>query len=155
MRQKNSEKKILIVDDEFNSRILMAQILQDEGNDVHTAEDGNSALKTLENEFFNLLITDIRMPIMDGIELFHKVKKLYPHMPVILFTAYGTIEAAVKALKEGAFYYLEKPVNFELLKHTVKQALEIQQLEAEIKKLRNLLKDLAELGQAKSDNSLS
>jgi len=133
------KKKILVVDDEFNSRTLMAQILQDEGNNVDTAENGISALKTLENEFFNVLITDIRMPVMDGIELFHKVKELYPHMPVILFTAYGTIDSAVKALKEGAFYYLEKPVNYDLLKHAVKQALGIQELETEISSLRKQL----------------
>jgi len=133
------KKKILVVDDEFNSRTLMAQILQDEGNSVDTAKNGISALKTLENESFDVLITNIRMPIMDGIELFHKVKELYPHMPVILFTDYGTIEAAVKALKEGAFYYLEKPVNSDLLKHTVKQALDIQEIETEISNLRKQL----------------
>ena len=141
------KKKMLIVDDEFNSRTLMAQILQDEGYSVDTAENGISALKILENESFNVVITDIRMPTMDGVELFHKVKELYPHMPVILFTAYGTIDAAVKALKEGAFYYLEKPLNFDLLKHTVKQALDIQELETEISSLR---KDLEE---KKSDKS--
>jgi len=135
------KKKMLIVDDEFNSRTLMAQILQDEGYSVDTAENGISALKTLENESFNVLITDIRMPTMDGIELFHKVKELYPHMPVILFTAYGTINAAVKALKDGAFYYLEKPLNFDLLKHTVKQALVIQELETEISRLRTHLEE--------------
>ena len=62
-------------------------------------------------------------------------------MSVILFTAYDTIDAAVKALKEGAFYYLEKPLNFDLLKHTVKQALDIQELEIEISRLRTHLEE--------------
>lgn len=135
------KKKLLIVDDEFNSRTLMAHLLKDEVYSADTAENGIAALEKLKNESFNIVITDIKMPVMDGIELFHKIKEFYPQMPVILFTAYGTIEAAVKALKEGAFHYLEKPVNFDLLKHTVKQALDIQELEAEIIRLREHLKE--------------
>lgn len=134
-------KKVLIVDDEFNSRTLLAQLFQEEGYSSETAENGSVALKILENTTFDILITDIRMPVIDGIELFHRAKDLYPHMPVILFTAYGTIESAVTALKEGAFHYLEKPVNFDLLIHTVEQALDIKRLETEI---INLKKQLAE-----------
>ena len=132
-------KKILIVDDEFNSRTLLAQLFQEDGYSADTAENGKTALEALKSTPFDILITDIRMPVMDGIELFHRAKELYPHMPVILFTAYGTIEAAVKALKEGVFHYLEKPVNFDLLNHTVQQALEIQDLEKEIINLRKQL----------------
>ena len=134
-------EKILIVDDEMNSRTLLAQLFQEEGYSTETAENGSVALKILENTTFDILITDIRMPVIDGIELFHRVKELYPHMPVILFTAYGTIESAVATLKEGAFHYLEKPVNFDLLIHTVEQALDIKRLETEI---INLKKQLAE-----------
>jgi two-component system NtrC family response regulator len=115
--------------------------LEDEGFAVTTAEDGRSALHVLENEPCGIVLTDIRMPLMDGIELFHKVKELYPDIPVILFTAYGTIESAVNALKEGAFHYLEKPVNIDLLKHTIKQALDIQALEEEISRLRTQLEE--------------
>ena len=133
------EKKILIVDDEFNSRTLLAQLFQEDGYSADTAENGKTALEALKSTPFDILITDIRMPVMDGIELFHRAKEVYPHMPVILFTAYGTIEAAVKALKEGVFHYLEKPVNFDLLNHTVQQALAIQDLEKEIINLRKQL----------------
>ncbi len=133
------EKKILIVDDEFNSRTLLAQLFQEDGYSADTAENGKTALEALKITPFDILITDIRMPVMDGIELFHRAKEMYPHMPVILFTAYGTIEAAVKALKEGVFHYLEKPVNFDLLNHTVQQALEIQDLKKEIINLRKQL----------------
>jgi len=132
-------KKILIVDDEFNSRTLLAQLFQEDGYSADTAENGKTALEALKSTPFDILITDIRMPVMDGIELFHRAKEIYPHMPVILFTAYGTIETAVKALKEGVFHYLEKPVNFDLLNHTVQQALEIQDLEKEIINLRKQL----------------
>ncbi|MBW1856007.1 MAG: sigma-54-dependent Fis family transcriptional regulator [Deltaproteobacteria bacterium] len=132
-------KKILIVDDEFNSRTLLAQLFQEDGYSADTAENGKTALEALKSTPFDILITDIRMPVMDGIELFHRAKEMYPHMPVILFTAYGTIEAAVKALKEGVFHYLEKPVNFDLLNHTVQQALGIQDLEKEIINLRKQL----------------
>ncbi len=132
--------KILVVADEFNSRTLMAQLLQDEGYIVDTADNGKSALQNLNNEY-NVLITDIKMPLMDGVELFHKAKELYPRISVILFAAYGTIDSAAKALKDGAFYYLEKPVNFDLLNHTINQALDIQKLEAEINNLRNQIEE--------------
>ena len=132
-------KRLLIVDDEVNARTLIAQLFKEEGYSADTAENGNAALKLFEQKNFDILITDIKMPEMDGIELFHKVKERYPHLPVILFTAYGTIESAVTALKEGAFHYLEKPVNFALLKHIVQQAFEIRELEAEITKLKKQL----------------
>ena len=135
------EKKVLIVDDEFNSRTPSGTIIPGRWLQRRDSGKRKCRLKILEDTTFDILIVDIRMPIMDGIELFHRVKELYPHMPVIFFTAYGTIEAAVTALKEGAFHHLEKPVNFDLLKHTVEQALDIKKLEAEI---INLKKQLAE-----------
>lgn len=130
------KKKILVVDDDFKIRNLMALMLKDEGYSVSIAEDGISALKALESDEFDVLITDIRMPNMDGIELFNHVKRWYPQMPVIFLTGSTYINAAVKGLKEGTFHYFEKPVDFNLLKRALGHILEMKRLEPEIDKLQ-------------------
>jgi len=104
------EKKILVVDDDFSIRYLMSKILIDRGYSVYTADDGISALRILDSEKFNVLITDIKMPSMDGIELFNRVKELYPQMHVIFLTGSAYINLVSRGLKKDAFYYFEKPV---------------------------------------------
>ena len=130
------KKKILVVDDNLKIRNLMALMLKDDGYSVSIAEDGISALRALESNEFDVLITDIRMPNMDGIELFNHVKRLYPQMPVIFLTGNTYINAVVKGLKEGTFYYFEKPVDFKLLKRALEHILEMKRLEPEIDKLQ-------------------
>jgi len=129
------KKKILIVDDECNFRNVMAHIFTSEGYKVSLAEDGIAALRALETEIFDVLITDIRMPNMDGIELFNNVKTLYPQMPVIFLSGSDYPKAIVDNLKEGALYYFEKPVDFNLLKCTIKHVLKMKDLEAKYKDL--------------------
>ena len=113
----------------------MAHILKGEGYKVSLAEDGIAALRALETEIFDVLITDIRMPKMDGIELFNNVKKLYPQIPVIFLTGSAYPKAIENNLKEGALYYFEKPVDLNLLKLTIKHILKTKDLEAEFKDL--------------------
>jgi DNA-binding NtrC family response regulator len=135
------KKKILVVDDDCNFRNLVLQILEDEGYSVSTAEDGISALKALESEKCDVLLTDIRMPNMDGIELFNNVKRLYPQMPVIFLTGSAYVNAAGKCLEEGASYYFEKPVDFNLLKCVFKHILEIKDFESEINKVKEWIRE--------------
>jgi len=118
------EKKILVVDDDFSNRYLMTKILIDKGYSVYTAKDGISALRILGSEKINVLITDIKMPNMDGIELFNNVEKLYPQMPVIFLTGSAYIDLISRGLKEDAFYYYEKPVDFKLLRCTLGHLLD-------------------------------
>jgi len=113
----------------------MAHILKDEGYSVSIAGDGIAALRVIESKKCDALITDIGMPNMDGIELFNKVKELYPQMPVIFLTGSSYINAAVKGLREGTFYYFEKPVDFNLFKFALKNILENKDFESEINKL--------------------
>lgn len=129
------KKKILVVDDECNFRNVMAHILKGEGYKVSLAEDGFAALRALETDIFDVLITDIRMPNMDGIELFNNVKMLYPQMPVIFITGSAYPKAIENNLNEGALYYFEKPVDLNLLKCTIKHVLETKDPEAEFKDL--------------------
>ena len=129
---------ILVVDDEPNSLFGICQILTDEGYKVIPAESGREALKKLEAEHVNIMVTDVRMPDFNGMELLTEVKKINQHIPVILITAYGSVTMAVDALKKGAFYFFEKPVfnNLEQFFTILRQALKTQEMERELDHLR-------------------
>ena len=116
--------KILIVDDEARILLLLQSLLKANGYDVVTAKDGNSALDAVKSDTFDLVITDLRMSPMDGLELFKEIKKLQPDLPVILLTAYASVETAIEALKNGAFDYLSKPFKVDEMLDIVKRAIE-------------------------------
>jgi two-component system NtrC family response regulator len=129
---------ILIVDDDPNSLFGVCQILKDEGYQVLPAESGKEALKRLKTDSINMIITDEKMPDMSGMALLSEVKKTDPEIPVILMTAYGSVSLAVEALKQGAFYFFEKPIfgNLEQFLAIIRQALKAQELERELDYLR-------------------
>ena len=130
---------ILIVDDEKNTRDGLKKYLETRDYDVVTAESGEEALRQIEKEKPDIVLTDIRMPGMDGVGLLEKIQAKYPEILVILLTAYGTVENAVKAIKMGAFHYLTKPVNLEELELLIKKALTQQSLREENRELRKEL----------------
>jgi DNA-binding NtrC family response regulator len=132
-------ERILIVDDEQNVLALFRRILQKEGYEVECAPSGENALKKLEAEWFDLVITDLKMPGMDGLELLKKGKAVNPGMSFIMLTAFGTIHSAVTAMKEGAYDYLIKPIDTEELKIVVQKALELHRLTRELERLRSQL----------------
>jgi len=107
--------KILIVDDEANARAALAEILKQEGYGVETAADGFKALAKLVEFEPDLVVTDLKMPGMDGVELLRKVKELDAETPVVLMTAFGAVETAVSAMREGAADYLTKPIDYKQL----------------------------------------
>jgi two-component system NtrC family response regulator len=129
---------ILVVDDDPNSLFGVCQILKDEGYQVLPAESGKEALKRLKTDSINMIITDEKMPDMSGMALLFEVKKSDPEIPVILMTAYGSVSLAVEALKQGAFYFFEKPIfgNLEQFLAIIRQALKAQELERELDYLR-------------------
>ncbi|HVO12232.1 MAG TPA: sigma-54 dependent transcriptional regulator [Vicinamibacteria bacterium] len=102
--------RILVVDDEPGVRQFLAEALEDEGHAVSQAADGRQAAERLRRQGFELLITDLRMPGMDGLELVRFARAEQPEMEVIVLTAHGTVESAVEAMKLGAFDYLQKPI---------------------------------------------
>lgn len=133
-----SQPSILIVDDEPNSLFGICQVLADEGFQTVPAKNGREALEKLETHAVNLIITDEKMPDLTGMELLSEVRKTYPHIPLILITAYGSVLMAVEALKKGAFYFFEKPI-FDKLERffiIIRQALKTQEMEKEIDYLR-------------------
>lgn len=145
---------ILIADDEKNTREGLKQFLEGRDYDVLLAGDGSEAWKIYTEEKPDLILADIRMPGTDGIQLLEKVKSDNPDALVILLTAYGSVEDAVKAMKKGAYYYLTKPVNLEELEFLVKKALAGHHLEEENRELKQaLFKEKFERGEILAESA--
>jgi two-component system response regulator HydG len=136
--------RILIVDDDAGVRYTLRSVLEDAGHSVEDAEDGEAALALLEREAFHLVLTDLRMPKMDGLELLRRVRTRSQPPRVILITAHGSERAAVSAMKEGAYDYFRKPFETEDLLAVVERAVESVRLVADNERLE------AELHLAKS-----
>jgi DNA-binding NtrC family response regulator len=118
--------KILIADDDPTILSLLNKILISKGYDVQLAENGSVAEKALKADQFDLLISDIKMEPVDGMQLLKRTRQMRPHVGVIMLTAYATVATAVEAMKEGAFDYIPKPFKIDELLETVKRALEYQ-----------------------------
>jgi len=118
--------KILIADDDPTILSLLNKILISKGYDVQLAENGSVAEKALKSEQFDLLISDIKMDPVDGMQLLKRTRQMRPHVGVIMLTAYATVATAVEAMKEGAFDYIPKPFKIDELLETVKRALGYQ-----------------------------
>jgi two-component system, NtrC family, response regulator PilR len=115
---------ILIVDDERSIQVGLKGLLTKEGHEVATAGSGEEALRLLDSQSFDLLLTDLRMPGVDGMSLLKQVKERRPDICVIMMTAYGSEKVAVEAMKAGAHGYLVKPFDNEEVKILVRQVLE-------------------------------
>ena len=120
---KMAPKTVLVVDDEQNSREGLSKILTKEGYKVFTAENGKKALIEAENHRFDLIITDLRMPEMDGIEVLEKLRKKNKDIGVVIVTAYGEVNSYLKAMNLGSFEYLNKPIHLEELRRVINKAL--------------------------------
>jgi len=123
-------KKILIVDDELNMRLVLSAMLRKEGYDIVAAANGQEALHVLQSDKIAVVITDLKMPDMDGMELLTQVSDRYPDIPVVMITAHGTVATAVEALKRGALDYITKPFDIDDLKNVVSKAVRTGHLRA-------------------------
>ncbi|MBW1682420.1 MAG: sigma-54-dependent Fis family transcriptional regulator [Deltaproteobacteria bacterium] len=132
---------VLIVDDEKNYLVILEALLAPEGYEILTASDGREALRLIHQSDLDLVITDVKMPGMSGMELLEACKEAKPEVPVIVMTAYGSIEMAVEAMKKHAFDYITKPFQNEQLKLTVRKALENYRLIQENKRLSRALSE--------------
>ena len=119
--------KILVVDVEEGARDLFNTILTDEGYDVSLANGGEEALGLFKSYPFNLVITDIKMPVMDGLQLLQEIRKMGSKTDVIMVTAYGEVESYLKAMSLGAAEYINKPIRIKELKQIVHKVLTEQQ----------------------------
>jgi len=114
-----SKGKILVIDDEDIVRLSCSRTLVPEGYELKMAKNGTEGLKMLEEDSFDLVLTDLKMPNMDGIEVLANIKENWPATDVVIVTGYQTVETAVKAIKLGAFDYIEKPFTPDSLIATV------------------------------------
>ncbi len=135
-----SSKKILVVDDAREVRDLMKEFLAGEGFEVSSAHNGLVASRMVGREDFDMVITDIRMPKMDGMKLLETIKKTNPQLIVVIITGYGTIDAAVRAMRLGAYEYITKPVMLDELRLVIHKAFEHQQLRSDNLMLQRQLK---------------
>ena len=131
--------RILVVDDERVIREILAEFLALEGFSVHTVEDGEKALTELRLRPYDLLITDLKMPRLSGLQLLEKVEQERLGVLTVLMTGFGTVETAIEAMKKGAYDYLLKPFKVEEVIHVVERALYRQRLQAENIRLREAL----------------
>jgi two-component system response regulator HydG len=137
----DEKRRILVVDDEESHRIMLRAVLSAEGYAVEEASDGTEAVTAVEREAFDVILMDIRMTNMDGIEALTEIRKISPLVPVLIMTAYASIKTAVEALKAGAFDYLTKPLDIEELKILIEKALDHYHLRAENLVLKERLGD--------------
>ena len=129
--------KLLVVDDEHLIRWSLEQSLMKQGYDVATAASGEEAVKQIQDDAPELVLLDIQLPGMDGLEVLEKVKEIDSEIIVVMVTALGVLETAVKAMRLGAYDYINKPFNLDELSIIVKKALETRQLRKEVAHLRS------------------
>ncbi len=131
---------VLVVDDERNYLVVLETLLSEDGYEVITAESGSQALQILEELEPDLVLTDLKMPKMNGIELLERVKKKNSDLPVMMMTAYGTIDTAIEAMKKGACDYITKPFQNEELRLNIKKAMDTYHLLRQNRELTRALK---------------
>jgi two-component system, NtrC family, response regulator HydG len=124
--------RVLVVDDQRNMRATTAMVLRQAGHAVEEAEDGAGAIQRAQQEAFDVILTDLRMPSVDGMEVLREVRRVSPDTQVIVMTAYGTIESAVEAIRRGAYDFLAKPFKEDELLLRVEKALEKRRLVGEV-----------------------
>jgi two-component system NtrC family response regulator len=126
---------ILIVDDEKNYLVVLSAFLSGEGYETVTADTAQQALEVVETTDLDLVLTDMKMPSMDGIELLRQIKEKSPDLPVVMMTAYGTVEKAVEAMQLGAFNFVLKPFQNETVKQIIRNAVSIYKVLKENRRL--------------------
>jgi two-component system sensor histidine kinase/response regulator len=146
-----SRGRILVIDDELGIREGCRRTLEPEGYTVDTASTGREGLRRVEEEPFDLVLLDVVMPDVRGVELLGPIHEQDPDMVCIIVTGYATVELAVQAIKAGAYDFLSKPFSSDLLMLAVRQGLERRRLSLEAKRLQTLEQEAAELARAKEE----
>ena len=136
---------ILIVDDEKAIRKTLGEILSYEGYKLEEASDGEEALKRFKEKSYDVVLCDIKMPKMDGIEFLERAREANPDIPIIMISGHGTIETAVEAVKKGAYDYISKPPDLNRLLITIRNAMDKTNLVTETKVLKRKVAKVQEM----------
>jgi DNA-binding NtrC family response regulator len=136
-----AKARILIAEDEKAQRDLLEGFLKKEGFSVEAAANGREAVQRLKEDFFDIGVIDYKMPELDGLQTLREIRRLYPDLPIVMMTAYGTVETAVAAMKEGALDYLTKPIDLEELLLILQKTLERSNLIQENRALKAQLQE--------------
>lgn len=136
-----SEARILIVDDERIARENLEHVLRGEGYETLSVHNGLAAIRELEKDEFDLVLTDIRMQPVDGIQVLDRARELYPHIEVIVITGYASVASAVDAMRKGAYFYIAKPYKIDQVRVLVRQAIEKRGLRREVLELRRQVQE--------------
>jgi two-component system NtrC family response regulator len=136
-----AKARILIAEDEKTQRDLLEGFLRKEGFSVETASDGRQAIEKIEGSFFDIAFLDYKMPELDGLQTLQEIRKRFPDLPVVMMTAYGTVETAVASMKEGALDYLTKPIDLDELLLIIRKVLERLSLIKENRELKARLQE--------------
>ena len=134
-------KKILVVDDDSVHGMMLKTLIEDWGYEIHLADDGTTGVDMVKGQSFDLVLLDMKMKKMSGMEALQHIKNYNPSLPVVIMTAYSSVQTAVKALKTGAYDYLTKPLDFDKLKLTIERIFESIFLKKENKNLKTRLKE--------------
>jgi DNA-binding NtrC family response regulator len=135
--------RILLIDDEAIALSNMSHVLEKEGYEVTTCKDGESGLREMQHKMFDLVLTDLRMPGVDGMQVLQHVKETMPDLPVIMITGYATLDSAVQAMKRGAYHYIAKPFRLDEAREIVKGALNYGRLTNENRELKQTIETLS------------
>ena len=141
-----NDERVLIVEDEENERTGLAELIRAWGYDTETAEDGVDGLSKVESWHPAIVVTDLKMPRMDGMALLENIAQAPQQVAVILLTAAGSVDSAVIAMKHGAFDFIEKPVNPTRLRNILQNAARLRGTERELEANRRRLRDVGVLG---------
>jgi signal transduction histidine kinase len=146
---RRDEVRVLVVEDEEIIRLMFKQSFENWGFQVDVAENGQIALDKCHHEFFHIIVTDLNMPVMNGMDLLKRVKDKWPYVEVIVVTGYATIESAIESLKAGAYDFILKPVNFDHVQFTVNKCFTKIRAESENEELKEANLQLSELNEMK------
>jgi DNA-binding NtrC family response regulator len=133
--------KILIIDDEKIALKNLEHVMKKEGYSVVATQSGQNAIKLLEEQSFDVVLTDLRMEKVDGMQILKRCHELYPDTEVIMITGYATLETAVETMKHGAFYYISKPFKLDEVRKVVREAIEKVHLKHENQQLREQIEN--------------
>ncbi|HPE45695.1 MAG TPA: response regulator [Deltaproteobacteria bacterium] len=144
--ERRPAKSILVVDDDLGHRTMLRTLLGGWGYAVREADDGQGAIEAVQEGPFDLVLMDIRMVKVSGLQALNAIKEINPAIPVIIMTAYSSVETAIDAMKKGAYEYLTKPLDFDELRLKMEQAMDHSMLREENRRLRELVGDRFDSG---------